>query len=136
MNNRIRYILFFFVLFTALWLLFGGGRYYETVHMIPVTDAGFDEQVRNAEQPVLVMFSAVWCGSCYRVTPVLDDLAAEYEGRVKFVTVDYDRNPELVGRYQVDAVPYVLLFQDGKAVDARVGVHPAQSYRNWIEEYL
>lgn len=136
MKNAARYIVFAALVLVAAWLLFRNARPHEIAHMTAATDQTFAKAVLRTDRPALVYFTAIWCGTCHRLTPVLDGLAAEYKGRIKFVTIDYDHNPELVERYRVEAVPYLLLFRDGKAVDARVGAYPAQSLREWIEEYL
>ncbi len=136
MKDAGRYIVFFVVVFAAVWLLFRETPLEEPAHMRPVTDETFSEEVREADELTLVYFWATWCGTCRRLTPVLDGLAAEYAGRVNFTTVDLDHNPELAERYRVEGVPYIYLFQDGTAVDARVGSQSAEHFRIWIEEYL
>ena len=85
------------------------------------TDDSFDQDVLQAEKPVLVDFWATWCGPCVAMAPVIDQVADEYEGKVKVGKLDVDSNPGSASRYQVRGIPTMLLFKNGKVVDQVVG---------------
>ena len=91
---------------------------------LPVTDATYDEQVLASPVPVVVDFTAEWCGPCRLVGPVLDELAQAYAGTVRFVTVDADTNPGLVGRYGIVSLPTLQFVAGGELVDVLYGARP------------
>jgi thioredoxin 1 len=86
-------------------------------NIITVTDASFDEEVLKSPWPVLVDFWAEWCGPCKMIAPILDELADEYDGRVKIAKVDVDNNQGLAVKYGITAIPSLLFFKDGEVVD-------------------
>jgi thioredoxin 1 len=90
-----------------------------------VTTDAFDREVLESQVPVVVDLFATWCGPCRMLTPVLERLAAAYDGRVKFVKVDVDEEPELASRFDVTGVPTLLIFKGGTLVDQVVGFVPA-----------
>jgi len=83
-----------------------------------------------------VDFWAVWCGPCRIVAPVVEQLAAEYRGRVKVAKLDVDSNPETAMRYNIRSIPSILFFKDGRHVDTVVGAVPKPYLRSKIEEHL
>ena len=91
---------------------------------VVLTDATFDEEVLQAQEPVLVDFSAVWCPPCRVLEPVVEELAGEYAGRVKVAKLDADQYRETVSRYQIRGLPTLLFFKDGQVQDAVVGAAP------------
>ncbi len=84
---------------------------------LEVSDAEFDREVLEAEIPVLVDFWADWCAPCQRIAPILDELADEYDGRVKFVKVDTEENFDVTSRYGIRSVPTLLICQGGEQGD-------------------
>jgi thioredoxin 1 len=93
-------------------------------HAAEFSDAGFDSDVLQSSQPVLVDFWATWCGPCRQIAPLIDELAKQYEGTVKIGKVNVDENPELSMKYGINAIPTLLLFKDGEIVERFQGVPP------------
>lgn len=97
--------------------------------MTELTERTFAMEVLQAAQPVLVDFYATWCGPCRMLAPVLEQLAGEFAGQVKFAKVDVDRAPGLATQYQITGVPTLLLFHNGRVVDEVVGLAPLGALR-------
>ncbi|MCK4658966.1 MAG: thioredoxin [Phycisphaerae bacterium] len=93
------------------------------------TDVNFDEEVLKSETPVLVDFGAEWCAPCKALGPVIDELGDEYAGKIKVGKVDTDANREVSARYQVSALPTVLLFKDGEIKEKFVGLRGKQDFQ-------
>lgn len=98
-----------------------------------VTDAEFDGAVLGSSEPVLVDFWAEWCGPCRMLSPVLDELSTELAGRVTIAKVNIDQNPEAPTKYNVRAIPTLILFKDGKPVATKSGALPKGQLKEWIE---
>ena len=102
--------------------------------MVDVTDASFQREVLEAETPVVVVFWAPWCGPCRAVEPVLQQLADDHEGRVRFVRLDIDANLQTASRYAVLSIPTAILFAGGEARQTVIGARPRSFYeRAWAE---
>lgn len=102
----------------------------------PVTDQDFDEQVLKADLPTLVDFWAEWCGPCKMVAPVVEELAADYDGRVKITKMNVDENMSTPGRYGVRSIPSLLLFKGGEVVDQIMGAHPKGKIKEMIDKHV
>lgn len=89
--------------------------------VLSVTDKNFNEEVLNADKPVLVDFWAQWCGPCRLVSPIVDEIANEMHDKLKVVKVNVDEAQELAGSYQIMSIPTLLLFKEGKPVEQIVG---------------
>ena len=101
-----------------------------------VTDKNFKEEVLGSQIPVLVDFWAPWCGPCRMVAPVVDEIAAQYEGKIKVVKVNTDDNPNVSGQYGIRSIPTLLLFKGGEKVDTVVGAVPKTTLVNTLEKHL
>jgi thioredoxin len=101
-----------------------------------VTDATFDSTVLQAELPVLVDFWAEWCGPCHWVSPVLEEIAREQEGKLLIVKVDADANPRLVRRYGTLSLPSLLLFRDGVERTRVIGAMPKRRLLGELTPFL
>ena len=90
-------------------------------HIVNVTDSSFDEEVINAEVPVLVDFWAEWCGPCKMIAPILSEIADDYAGKVKVCKLDVDANPDIPPKFGIRGIPTLILFKDGNAEATKVG---------------
>ncbi|MGD1808371.1 thioredoxin [Dapis sp. BLCC M126] len=102
----------------------------------PVTDSSFQEDVLNSDLPVLVDFWAPWCGPCRMVGPVVDEIAGQYEGKIKVVKLNTDENPNVASQYGIRSIPTLMIFKGGQRVDMVVGAVPKTTLANTLEKYL
>jgi thioredoxin 1 len=103
---------------------------------LAITDATFEEVVLKSTKPVMVDFWAAWCGPCRMVSPIIDQLGEEYEGKVVVGKVDVDANQEFAAKYGVRNIPTVLVFHNGEVVGKQVGVAPKQTYADSLDALL
>ena len=103
---------------------------------VAVTDATFDAEVKNSDIPVVVDFWAEWCGPCKQIGPALEELAKEYEGKIKVAKVDVDSNPNAAAAMGVRGIPALFIFKDGQVVSNRAGAAPKAALQNWIDSSI
>ena len=104
--------------------------------ILEITDDQFDTTVLKSDSPILVDFWASWCAPCKAIAPVLDQLADEYDGKVKIGKVNVDDNPATPGQYGVRGIPTMILFHQGKVVDQLVGAVPKNQIESLIKKAL
>ena len=102
----------------------------------PVSSATWSVEVDKAPGLVLVDFWAVWCGPCQMVGPIVDELATEYNGKLKVMKLNTDENPDVAGRYGIMSIPTLLFFKGGQAVDKVVGAVPKKILKDAIDRLL
>lgn len=100
---------------------------------IEITDANFDEEVLKSDKPVLIDFWAVWCGPCRMVAPVVEEIASEYNGKLKVGKLDVDNNPEVSMKFGIRSIPTLMVFKGGKVVEQIIGAVPK---RNLVDKVI
>lgn len=101
-----------------------------------VTDDSFEEDVLKSSDPVLVDFWAAWCGPCKMIAPILEDLAGEYEGRIKICKMDVDSNTETPGKFSIRGIPTLMIFKDGNVEATKVGALSKTQLSEFIDSCL
>ncbi len=105
-------------------------------NVIQVTDANFESEVLNSTVPVLIDFWAAWCMPCRFVAPVVEELAKDYEGKIKVGKLDVDSNPAIASKYGITSIPTLLLFKNGEVVDGVIGAVPKAQLETMIKKHL
>lgn len=103
---------------------------------LAVTDNDFKKEILEGKGLVLVDFWAAWCTPCVVLSPLIDEIAKELEGKIKVYKLNVDQNPNTSMQYQVMSIPTIMFFKDGELVDQMVGLQPKQNYIETINKYL
>lgn len=103
---------------------------------IEITDANFETEVLKSSTPVLVDFWAVWCGPCKAIAPVVEEMASEYNGKLKVGKMDVDNNPDVPMRYGVRGIPTLMVFKGGKVVEQIVGALPKKAIVEKVQAHM
>ena len=104
--------------------------------ILDVTSSTWDTQVIKAQGLIMVDFWAPWCAPCRMVSPTVEELAKEYQGRMKFMKLNTDENPDIASKYNIMGIPTVMLFKDGRSLDSIVGAVPKQQLKSKIDSLL
>ena len=105
-------------------------------HPVEVTDETFQDEVVGSSVPVLVDFWAEWCAPCKMIAPIVEELADEYDGKVKFAKLDVDSNPNVASTFGVRSIPTLLIFKDGSPVGQIVGAVPKTVLKSRLEQSI
>ncbi|MGD0510685.1 MAG: thioredoxin [Candidatus Micrarchaeaceae archaeon] len=103
---------------------------------VDVSDASFDAEVLKSDLPVIVDIWAPWCGPCRLYSPIVDDVAREMEGKVKFVKINADENESTVMKFNVSSIPTTLLIKNGQLKAMNVGAVPKETLKKWISKNM
>lgn len=103
-------------------------------HITAITDSNFDEEVLNSETPVLVDYWAEWCGPCKAIAPHLDELAPEYQGKVKIVKMNMDESPNTPPKYGIRQIPTLMIFKNGAVEATKTGAMSKKQLAEFIDE--
>jgi len=101
-----------------------------------VTQANWEQEVIKSSSPVMVDFWAVWCGPCQAIAPTIEELSAEYAGKLKVCKLNTDENQDLASQYQIMGIPTLLFIKDGKPVDKIVGAASKKNIKEKIDRFL
>ncbi len=101
-----------------------------------INEKNFEDEVLKSDLPVLVDFWAPWCGPCQMLTPILEDVANDYEGKIKVVKVNIQENENLASQYGIMAIPNLKIFKNGQAVDEIIGLQPKEAIGEKIEAVI
>jgi thioredoxin 1 len=105
-------------------------------NVLEADDNNFEGEVLNADTPVVVDFWATWCGPCRKLGPIVDEIADEYAGKVKFVKVNVEKSLETAKKYSISGIPCLLVFKGGESVERMTGLMPKSSIISNIEKHL
>ena len=103
---------------------------------LELNENNFEQEVLKANMPVLVDFWAVWCGPCKMIAPIVDELAIEYDGKLKIGKVDVDNNQQIAMQYGIRSIPTLLVFKSGKVVEQIVGAAPKKALIEKLSKHL
>jgi len=103
---------------------------------VPVDDSNFQTEVLQSDKPVLVDFWAIWCGPCKMIAPIVEELAREYDGKLKVAKVDVDANPQTAMKYGIRSIPTLMVFKGGQVVEQVVGAVPKRHLLDKVVPHL
>ena len=105
-------------------------------NVIDVNNEIFEHEVLNSNIPVVVDFWATWCGPCRKLTPVVEEIANEYEGKVKFAKLNIEQYKEIAKKYSISGIPCLLVFKDGQPIERMAGLMPKSTIISNIEKHM
>jgi thioredoxin 1 len=105
-------------------------------HIVHTSDASFDKDVLKSDKPVLLDFWAEWCGPCKMIAPILDDVAKEYQGRLRIAKLNIDENPQTPPKFGIRGIPTLILFKNGTVEAQKVGAVSKSQLAAFLEQHL
>ncbi|MBQ8458671.1 thioredoxin [bacterium] len=105
-------------------------------NVLEINDSSFEQEVLGATTPVVVDFWATWCGPCRKLSPVIDEIAQSYEGKVKFAKVNVEESLETAKKYSISGIPCLLVFKNGESVERMTGLMPKSTIISNIEKHM
>ncbi len=105
-------------------------------HIVHTSDASFDNDIIKSDKPVLLDFWAEWCGPCKMIAPILDDVAREYQGRLKIAKLNIDENPQTPPKFGIRGIPTLILFKNGTVHAQKVGAVSKSQLAAFLEQHL
>ena len=106
------------------------------MNILEINDENFEDKVLKTKDIVVCDFWAEWCGPCKQITPILEELANEFNDKVKIAKINIDNNPDIPTRYNIMSIPTLLLFKNGELISNQVGLQEKSTLSNWIKENL
>jgi len=103
---------------------------------IEITDATFQHEVLESEKPVLVDFWAIWCGPCKMIAPVVEEIARDFDGKLKVGKIDVDNNPEIAMKFGIRSIPTLMVFKGGKVVEQIIGALPKRNLLDKVTPHI
>src|SRR4030043_1833984 len=104
--------------------------------VVEVTSSGWESEVIKAQGLVMVDFWAAWCAPCRIISPAVEELSKEYAGKMKFLKLNTDENPDIASKYNIMGIPTLMFFKDGRSVDSTVGAVPQPQLKSKIDSLL
>lgn len=104
--------------------------------VLVLSQDNFEQEVMQSDQPVLVDFWAPWCGPCRMITPVVEELAQDYQGKLKVGKINVDENQSIAGKYQVMSIPTLIVFKQGEPAKRMLGYQPKESLEDSLKEFI
>ena len=105
-------------------------------NIVNVTDASFEQDVLQSDVPVLVDYWAEWCGPCKMIAPVLEEMAEEYEGKLKVCKLNIDENEQTPPKFNIRGIPTLMLFKNGQVAATKIGAMPKSALFQWVESNI
>jgi thioredoxin len=112
------------------------GKELETKSLPHLKSEEFEQEVLKSQTPAVVDFYADWCGPCRMVSPIIEQLSKEYDGKVKFAKLNTDENPDIAMKYGIMSIPTIMIFKNGQIASTVIGAGPASMYRQKIDAVL